>query len=355
MPRKSSSGDPPRPRDSKPRTKGSKVKSVQRAIERTKPPTISERAAATTRKAQVASRLRNLEIFQDIVTWLRQGMPDLEVARRIHEQGFLEDVPLRTVRQDVIRYRTEVMSPAEVAGGQWSTGVLQAAKQIEKGLDELRGLEGQYKEQCEDIARVTAFEMQFTKLVDRIVAPKEPSSEKAKQEVPTEAAADAPAPAMADVDPMVRALVEAAKMGGDDAPDIPAEVMGMTREDALLYLVFAGDAIRNWRGLLQERNKMRDVARKILESSANIKDAMGLLHAEGPNESGTVIEARVTEMIMRKYPGDKKMQEAALNPERRARALAIVKKALTRNVFHDDRAKAIFDVKPEPDVPNGGQ
>jgi hypothetical protein len=76
MPRKRKTGGPPKPKDSKKPSKGSAVKGVRRAIEKTKPPktkpTISSKTD-TARNKGVASRIRNLEITQDITTWIRQG------------------------------------------------------------------------------------------------------------------------------------------------------------------------------------------------------------------------------------------------------------------------------------------
>jgi len=334
MPRKKKTGSlsKPKPKDSKQQTKGRAVKQVKRAIEKTKPPkpklTISKHADKASRQ-QVARRIRKLEIIQDITTWIRTGYPDLEIARRIHDQGFLEDVALRTLTKDIMRYRTQVMSPAEVASGQFSQGVLDAAKQIEEGRGELAELETDYQGCRKRLARLDAIVGDFIGLAERVVG--------YQGDLPLEAqegAKNGNGKAKGD---------EVRKTGGawlvDELRDAwgfdkitwkpPAEIALMTREDAVRYLLTSGPAMKQVQDVMKEANTLVAKMTDILIASANIKDAMGLLHADGPSDSTAVLEAELTQVVIRKYPGDVAMQDALLNPQKRAKALALLKKVMT--------------------------
>jgi hypothetical protein len=342
MPRKRKTDGPPRPKDSKKPSKGRAVKGVQRAIERTKPPkrpSISSKADQAKRKPGVATRIRKLEILQDVTSWIRKGLPDVEVARRIHDQGFCEEVALRTLTKDVLRYRTEVMSPSEVLAGHptMSKGVLEASKVIEEGVHELKSLEADYKELRERLHQQDKIINDFVTMMDRVCE------------------YQSSAPAKAGEDPVP-------KTGGallvDELRDAwgfdkitwkpPAEIAVMNRADAVRYLLVSGPAMKRVQGAMKEANVTVAKMTDILVASANIKDMMGMLHSEGPSESSGVLEAELTQVVVRKYPGDIKMQEAFLDPAKRAKALNLVKKVLTRKQLQEGPKDEVIETEGEP-------
>lgn len=346
MPRKRKSDGPPKPKDSKAQTKGRAVKGVRRAIEKTKPPrtrpSISSRADEGSRQRPVAWRIRKLEILQDIVTWLKAGLPDTEVARRIHDQGFCEEVPLRTLRQDVQAYRTQVMSPAEMLAGHptMSKGVVDAAKAMEEGVRELADLEQDYRECRKRLAQLDKIVGDFMELMDRVANYQNmlPLEDAPHDGNPVPAAADAEAPVRKTGGAWL--VDELRQVWGFDKLTWkpPAEIAVMNRTDAVKYLLLSGPAMGKVQGAMKEANGLVGKMTDILTASANIKDAMGMLHHEGPTENTSVLEAELTQVVVRKYPGDLKMQEAFLDPTKRARALSVFKKVLTRRQLQEGGA-----------------
>jgi hypothetical protein len=114
----------------------------------------------------------------------------------------------------------------------------------------------------------------------------------------------------------------------------------MNRADAVRYLLVSGPAMKRVQGAMKEANSLVGRMTDILVASANIKDQMGMLHSEGPSESGAVLEAELTRVVVRKYPGDVKMQEAFLNPEKRNKAINLLKKVLTRKQLQEGPIEA---------------
>ncbi len=282
--------------------KGSMLTPDQRAAKRAidalgKPPSISMRQSLADREnkghnVMVAQRIRGLSILPEVVDRIKEGWPDSEVARWIHQEGKLKEVPVDLLRLEVRRYRTQVMSPTEVTARRLPQGVIEAAHMVRHATDELGEL-------CREIEEHRGILDKARKVLGKMM---DTTTSEPKDDKP-EAASEVP-----------HRVLEAA---------------GLSQEEVRAYLTLCGDGIGSY-------VKLVEAHRRLAVSSAQIK---ALLHVDTGSdraETSEVIEARVVEYTKRRFAGRKDAQEVLSDPESRRKVMGIFQRVLADPKLKDD-------------------
>jgi len=276
-------------------------RAAQRAIDYArKPPNISVRHGAARMKRRttmVAQRLRKLDILPDIVEKIKEGWPDSEVARWIHQEGKLAEVSEDNLRLEIRRYRTQVMSPTDITARRLPEGVIEAAHMVRQATDELAEL-GREIEEHRDILVKTR------RLLSKMLDTAEGNGDGKGGGGPDKAIAD-------------------------HVPNRAMEASGLAPLEIRAYLTLCGESMGNY-------VKLVDSQRKLALTSAQVKALLHVETGEDHMETSEVIEARVVEYTKRRFAGRQDAQKVLGNPDSRAKVMALFQRAITDPKLHGD-------------------
>jgi len=317
-------------------------RAAMRAVERSQKPPLSGRLAEGTpqvsklahladrrpRGPQPCQRIRSLPIIDEVVTCIKRGWPDIEVARFIHTEGHLTEVPEDNLRREVRRYRTRVLKPFEVAEEHLSEGTMQAIHEVRHGLDELQAIDKNVKKHEAVLDRVYKAIMVMT-------SPAEPAPQGA-----AEGATDKPQPAA-----QARAPV--------DVPPKYREAEGLPDELARAYLMAGNFPFK------QLTKAMDEISKSALRS-AQIKALLGITEMSNPMVREEREQAQDEETIVaysrRRFVGRADAQRVLQDPESRAKITTLFQRAMTDGLLHRDMEAGLdgqdtIEVEAEPAEP----
>ncbi|MFC1482196.1 hypothetical protein ACFL51_00160 [Myxococcota bacterium] len=203
-------------------------------------------------------------------------MSDREIARRIHDQGFLKDVKLHTVRQRVVTYRERHMTPVEIAATRGAPAVLEAVEKIKTGLDSIEVAQRAIEDQERHLASYDQLLDPMMEMFERIVHDPEADQE--------------------------------------------------SRDARLMEFVQSG-ALDQIGKLMSRMDKSFSEVSKAALRIAQQRDILGLSSAN-PEESEAVMEARISEVVMRRAPGRRDVHEVLTDPKRRKKVLNLFERVL---------------------------
>jgi len=261
--------------------------------------TISDRAdeAPRRRGPEPGQRIRQLPILPDIVEWIREGYPAAEVARRIHANGFLEDVAHDLLRQEISRYAKAALAPAEVMNPtQMSAMQVRAAGALETALGELVELGELYRVEKALLCEATG------------VAPS-PGT------VGAEELRDAP-----------QVALPSPGEGGLDGDTEPTQA-GTTNP---------GVRPKTFRDVRELMGEMRQT----LRVHGGLRERLGGLGG-GPEEQRATLEERLAGVVKGRFAGRQDVQEALLDPRRRTKVLGVLHRFLTSQRSQDAAAASL--------------
>lgn len=259
----------------------------------------------------------------DIVDWIKAGLPDREIARRVHGEGQCEDVTVHALAQEVRTYRLKVMRPGDVAERQLAAGMVDSMGAAKRGLEELDELDALYRGQDEDITMARACLQQNFEVISLIG----------------------------------QTLMEATIAEVD--PEKPEPAKGKKKPSFTVHLKALLKANSQMVKDIKELAKVRDAARKSLMTSAQVRSLLGLENT-GQLDSETDIEARVETYTMKRFAGRADVQKVMLDPEKRARVMSLFQRMTTdphllrdlKDRYEDNSPDAddpdILDVEPDP-------
>ena len=275
-------------------------KAAQRAIDNMKKPlTLSPKSLELKKKrkrhSEPAKRIMSCPLRQDVVDKIKEGMPDVRIARWLQEQGYFNDFVTDTVRAAVRDFRLKCMSPTAVASRMWSRGVVKAVDQINKAADELAELNKEIQEH-------RLIMQKARKVLGKALDHGDGSEPKLSQEQ------------REDQKVMIKKYPETA---------------GMTPAERKAFIALCSEGIKNY-------TKLLDSQRQLITTSAQVRALLHTHDGEESEESSEVIEARVLEYTKRRFAGRKDAQKVLGNPESRRKVLSLFQKALTDTNLHRD-------------------
>jgi len=277
-------------------------------------PTISSRSAEARRKPgpkrgeNACQRIRKLPILTDVAQWIKEGYPAAEVARRIHANGFLEEVPFELLRQEVVRYVKDVMDPREaLAATQMSKLQAHAGAALESSVGELLELGDLYRMQKAMFCQTTGMEPGLGTV------------------------------GHGELVPVTTVALPTPKEGGLEAPP--------QTHEAGLHAGVRPKTFRDVRELLAEM-------RQTLRIHGGLRERLGGLERAGPESERLTNEERVAGVVKSRFAGRADVQEALLDPRRRTKILGVLHRFLTSERSQDAAAGALAgelvrDVEPE--------
>lgn len=246
---------------------------------------------------QACQRIRKLPILTDIVQWIKDGHSAAEVARRIHANGFLDEVPFELLRQEVVRYVKVVMDPADaLATQQMSSLQRQAGAILESSVGELVELGDLYRMQKAMFCETTG------------MAPG-PGTVGFGETVPKDTVA-LPTPTE----------------GGLEAEP--------RTHEAGLHQGVRPKTFRDVRELLGEM-------RQTLRIHGGLRERLGGLDSATPESQKLTLEERMAGVIKGRFAGRQDVQEALLDPRRRTKILGVLHRFLTSERSQDAAAAAL--------------
>jgi hypothetical protein len=301
----------------------------------------------------------DLPILPDIIQWAKEGITSIEIARRIHRQGFFPQWKESSLAVKV-KERVRKIPPSELVVQHHSSAVRRAANTLGNGSERVAALVHQHTAQEQDIQkqredleeRRVALENQGT-FVERICGLIDRLSS-------DEYASGDPQPAgNSGIDLLLQ--IKTALAIGDETFNIPAEVALMSRQDALLYLVANSSIMDKLRGHVDAMSKISDSLTKAkaqltkaqqeqrenVQAQVIIIDKLGLLDENDANETDAAVEAHQQEYIKTAFKGKKDVQKALSNPESRNRVMALVEKLYSRPRLQKAIDACCTPVEPE--------
>jgi hypothetical protein len=242
-------------------------------------------------------RIRGLPIVTDIVQWIREGHSSAEVARRIHANGFLEEVTYDLLRQEVTRYVKVVMAPGDaLAPAQMSPLQQHSAAALESSVGELLELGDLYRMQKQMLC------------VSSGLSPGVGTVGHGEVQPPTTVALPTPGE------------------GGLEAPP--------QTHEAGLHAGVRPKTFRDVRELMAEM-------RQTLRIHGGLRERLGgLERGEDENRQATR-EERMSGVIKSRFAGRADVQEALLDPRRRTKILGVLHKFLTSERSQDAAAASL--------------
>jgi len=293
-------------------------RAAERAIKKAKKPEnlISPRAPLA-REAQQppAFRLRQLSILPEIVDWIKEGYPDAEVARRIHQEGFLETVQVHTLAQEVRTYRLKVLRPGDVAERQLSKGMVDAVGAVKRGLDELEELHALAIEQRTTRQKARASLDQNMQVIALIGQSLLNTMEE-------------------DVEAVAADRAEGKKIASAREPKLTAQLKALMKANSQMVK----DA--------KELGKLESEARKTLLTSAQVRSLLGLENT-GQFDTEEVVEQRLTEYVTRRFNGPADARKVLQDPQKRARVMRLYRRMITDEKLLADLEHKYPDGEPE--------
>lgn len=290
-------------------------RAAERAIARAKKPDnlISGKSFMSRRTREPPCyRLRQLSILPLVVDWIKAGLPDAEVARRIHMEGKLEEVSEHGLAQEVRTYRLKIMKPGEVAEKQLSKGMVDAMGATKRGLDELDELGALFREQTDMRALASGAMAQNYQIMQIIGEGLLKTAEEDIKESPGDSA------------PKKR-----------KGPAFSAQLKGLMQANS--QMVKDATALA----------KIEDAARKTLLTSAQVRSLLGL-EDNTPRDSDSDIEGRLEDYTKRRFPGRKDLQDVMLDPEKRARVMSLYQRMSTDEHLLRDLEHRYDKDSPQP-------
>lgn len=245
------------------------------------------------RGKNACQRIRSLPILTDIVEWIKEGHPAAEVARRIHANGFLDEVPFELLRQEVVRYVKDVMDPTSaLSATQMSSLQQHAAQAMETAVAELTELGDLYRMQKSIFCEVTGMQ-------------------------------PGPGTIGADTEPPVQVELPEPKEGG---------LEGATKAPKAVATGLRPKDFKQVRELIAEM-------RQTIRVHGSLRERLGGLG--GPEERQATMEERLAGVVKGRFPGRMDVQEALLDPRRRAKVLGLLHRFLTSDRSQDAAAAAL--------------
>lgn len=264
---------------------------------------ISNRSSEARRKpgpkpgVNAGQRIRQLPILPDIVDWIREGFPAAEVARRIHANGFLEEVDFELLRQEVARYGKTALAPEETLPERTLSALqVRHVGALESAVGELSELGELYR-------------------VEKLLL--------------CEATGIAPSPGTIgheEYNPAQVALPSPGE-GGMDGDTEPTQA-GLTNPGV------RPKTFRDVRELLAEM-------RQTLRTHGGLRERLGGLGGGSPDEQRASLEDRLNGVIKGRFAGRQDVQEALQDPRRRTKILGVLHKFLTSQRSQDAAAAAL--------------
>ena len=265
--------------------------------------TISARSGEAKRKrgpvrgVNACQRIRKLPIFTDVVEWIKEGHSAAEVTRRIHANGFLEEVPFELLRQEVTRYVTNVMDPGEALDvRQMSTLQAMSGEALANSVGELLELGDIYR-----IEKVMLCQATGLRPGPGTVGSEEP------------------------VGSDVVALPTPAEGGLEGEPQT---------HEAGLHAGVRPKTFGDVRELLAEM-------RHTLRIHGSLRERLGGLDRGGPEGIKTTLEERLAGVVKSRFAGRADVQEALLDPRRRTKILGVLHRFLTSERSQDAAAASL--------------
>jgi len=292
--------------------------------------------------------IEQLPILPDVVTWIRDGVSNTIIANRIKQQGFFPYKSPETVRRMIWTFINR-MAPADVAAHKQSGAILRAAQEVGGGLDRLRLMASEYKRHTAVANEYAAVVMEAASLVLRIrdqgyMAPAEAGE--------IDEAGDRVAAPRTGLELLkeLRGVMDIQNEG----VALPSEISAMSREDALLYLVLNGPAMKNLSKAMDTLNKSAMAANDMLVSQVEVMEKLGLLAQDSGEQTEAAAEAELSIYVKARFPGNVLAQEALLNPDRREKITSLYEKLLTRPrliealevVSEQERKQAALEAAP---------